>query len=127
MIKKIIKWLVILVFIGAGGFAFYRYMLAPLMVKLQGKTVNAGDITRVKKGNIEVIFQASGTVAAKQDEKVTSKPSGLLQAVYVKEGEYVKKGQKLVSVSTDLSGLPDGAKGLKKLKIPATGVPMDQK
>lgn len=39
----------------------------------------------------------------------------------------LKKGQKLVAASTDLSSLPDGAKGLKKLKIPATGVPMDQK
>ena len=39
----------------------------------------------------------------------------------------MKKGQKLVSATADLSALPDGAKGLKKLKIPATGVPMDQK
>ena len=39
----------------------------------------------------------------------------------------LKKGQKLVAASADLSSLPDGAKGLKKLKIPATGVPMDQK
>lgn len=37
----------------------------------------------------------------------------------------MKKGQKLVSASVDLSNLPDGAKGLKKLKIPATGVPLD--
>ncbi len=37
----------------------------------------------------------------------------------------MKKGQKLVSATADLSDLPDGAKGLKKLKIPATGVPMD--
>ena len=38
----------------------------------------------------------------------------------------LKKGQTLVSASTDLSGLSDGAKGLKKLKIPATGVPMEK-
>ena len=37
----------------------------------------------------------------------------------------LKKGQKLVSASTDLSALPDGAKGLKKLKVPAPGVLMD--
>lgn len=37
----------------------------------------------------------------------------------------LKKGQKLVSASADLSSLPDGDKGFKKLKIPATGVPMD--
>ena len=38
----------------------------------------------------------------------------------------LKKGQKLVSATADLSSLADGAKGLKKLKIPATGVPMDE-
>lgn len=37
----------------------------------------------------------------------------------------MKKGQKLVSVTADLSSLPDGDKGFKKLKIPATGVPMN--
>lgn len=37
----------------------------------------------------------------------------------------LKKGQTLVSAKADLSGLPNGATGLKKLKIPATGVPLD--
>ena len=34
----------------------------------------------------------------------------------------LKKGATLVSATTDLSGLDDGSKGLKKIKIPATGV-----
>ncbi len=37
----------------------------------------------------------------------------------------LKAGQTLVSATTDLSGLSDGAKGLKKIKIPATGVAMN--
>lgn len=37
----------------------------------------------------------------------------------------LKKGQTLVSAKADLSGFPNGATGLKKLKIPATGVPLD--
>ena len=36
----------------------------------------------------------------------------------------LKKGQTLVSATTDLSSIPDGAKSLKKIKIPATGVPL---
>jgi hypothetical protein len=36
----------------------------------------------------------------------------------------LKKGQTLVRATTDLSQVPDGAKSLKKLKIPATGVPL---
>ena len=34
----------------------------------------------------------------------------------------LKKGQTLVRATTDLSAIPDGAKSLKKVKIPATGV-----
>ena len=34
----------------------------------------------------------------------------------------LKKGQKLVRATTDLDAIPDGAKSLKKIKIPATGV-----
>ncbi|MBQ9805215.1 MAG: topoisomerase IV [Clostridia bacterium] len=34
----------------------------------------------------------------------------------------LKKGQTLVRATTDLSSIPDGAKSLKKIKIPATGV-----
>ena len=37
----------------------------------------------------------------------------------------LKAGQTLVSATTDLSNLADGAKGLKKIKIPATGVAMN--
>ena len=36
----------------------------------------------------------------------------------------LKPGQALVRATADLSELADGAKGLKKLKIPATGVPL---
>jgi DNA gyrase subunit A len=36
----------------------------------------------------------------------------------------LKKGQALVSATTDLSSIPDGAKSLKKIKVPATGVPL---
>ncbi len=36
----------------------------------------------------------------------------------------LKKGQTLVRATTDLSTIPDGAKSLKKVKIPAAGVPL---
>ena len=36
----------------------------------------------------------------------------------------LKAGQTVVRASRDLSSLADGSKGLKKLKIPATGVPL---
>jgi DNA gyrase subunit A len=36
----------------------------------------------------------------------------------------MKKGQTIVRATTDLESIPDGAKSLKKIKIPATGVPL---
>jgi len=36
----------------------------------------------------------------------------------------LKKGQTIVHASSDLTSIPDGAKSLKKIKIPATGVPL---
>jgi len=36
----------------------------------------------------------------------------------------LKKGQTLVRATTDLSQIPDNAKSLKKIKVPATGVPL---
>ncbi|MBQ8340858.1 MAG: hypothetical protein IJY22_00600, partial [Clostridia bacterium] len=36
----------------------------------------------------------------------------------------LKKGQTLIRATTDLESIPDGAKSLKKIKIPATGVPL---
>ncbi len=36
----------------------------------------------------------------------------------------LKKGQTLVRATTELDAIPDGAKSLKKIKIPATGVPL---
>ncbi len=36
----------------------------------------------------------------------------------------LKKGQTVTGATTDLSAIPDGARSLKKIKIPATGVPL---
>jgi DNA gyrase/topoisomerase IV subunit A len=36
----------------------------------------------------------------------------------------LKKGQTIVRASTNLDTIPDGAKSLKKIKIPAAGVPL---
>ena len=39
----------------------------------------------------------------------------------------MKKGVKIVSATTDPSKIPEDAKGLKKIKIPTTGVLLDKK
>ena len=94
-IKKHWGKFVFIIILAAACFATWKYFAKPLMTKLKGEEIKPSDIYTVRKGNVEVMFSASGTITAKQDVKVNSKPSGILKAVYVKEGEKVKKGQKL--------------------------------
>ena len=95
MTKKILKWLIILLLIAGVLAGIWFYGVKPLIAKLKGDVINLSDVAEVKKDTVEITLKASGTVTAKQDVKVTSKPSGILKAVYVKEGQYVKKGQKV--------------------------------
>lgn len=99
MIKKFLKrvWkpLVWLLVLAAAAAALWLGGIKPLIAKLKGDVIAPEDIVTAKQGTVEVMLKSQGTVMAKQDIKVTSKPSGILQAVYVKEGDQVKKGQKL--------------------------------
>ena len=89
--KKFVVVIVLAGVLSAGWF----YGVKPLVAKIKGVAVDPKDIVTVKKGKVEVLFTGSGTVTAKQDSKVTSKPSGILKAVYVKEGDRVTKGQQV--------------------------------
>lgn len=93
--KKHWKKMVWLLVLALAGWGLWVYGAKPLIAKIKGETINLSDLVTVKKGKVEVNFTGSGIVTAKQDIKVTSKPSGILKAVYVKEGEYVKKGQQV--------------------------------
>lgn len=93
--KKILKWTLILLLIAGVLAGIWFYGVKPLIAKLKGDVIEPGDVAEVKKDTVEITLKASGTVTAKQDVKVTSKPSGILKAVYVKEGDYVKKGQQV--------------------------------
>lgn len=97
-IKKYLKKIIILLLCIALAAAAWFYVLTPLIAKIRGETISPADIVSVEKGDIEVVFKGSGTITAKQDIKVTSKPSGIVQAIYVREGEYVNKGQKLALI-----------------------------
>lgn len=95
MIKKILKWTLIALIIAGVLAGIWFYGVKPLIARLKGDVIDPADVVKVTKDTLEISFKASGVVTAKQDVKVTSKPSGILKAVYVKEGDYVKKGQKV--------------------------------
>ena len=94
-LKRIWKPLLFLLAAAACLAALWVWSIRPLINRLKGDVILPEDIVSVQRGTVEVSLKGQGTVMAKQDVKVTSKPSGILQAVYVKEGDVVKKGQKL--------------------------------
>lgn len=79
-------------------FVSWRFFAKPLIAKIKGEVIDKNEIEEVKKGNIEIVFNASGKITAKQDIKITTKPSGILKELYVKEGDSVKKGQKVALI-----------------------------
>lgn len=92
------KWLFRLVYLLVAAailWAGWFFGVKPLIAKIKGDVITPQDIEPVKKDKIELFFKTSGTITAKQDEKVTAKPSGILKAVYVKEGDFVKEGQEV--------------------------------
>lgn len=91
------KFVFLLILIGI-IFVSWRFFAKPLIAKIKGEVIDKNEIEEVKKGNIEIVFNASGKITAKQDIKITTKPSGILKELYVKEGDSVKKGQKVALI-----------------------------
>ena len=91
--------------------AGWFYGVKPLIAKIKGQVINPDDIVTVKKDKVEVLFTGSGTVTAKQDVKVTSKPSGILKAVYVKEGDELSS-YGIDAKIIELPGHTDGSIGV---------------
>lgn len=53
---------------------------------------------RVRKETYENVIEIAGTVSAANEQKLQAKSDGTVTAVYVKEGDYVKKGDVLLQV-----------------------------
>src|SRR3989344_5715506 len=58
----------------------------------------------VKKGNITSSISSSGQVATANYISVTTSVNGIVKAVYVKEGDKVSAGQKLMEITLDSEG-----------------------
>ncbi len=68
-----------------------------IQVKKEIPSVKVNTIT-VKKEPIPIWKQYTGTTRAKSDQDVRARVSGILEAVYFKDGASVKKGQKLFKI-----------------------------
>ena len=58
----------------------------------------------VKKGSVQSIVSASGTVQTANYLPVTTSVNGIVKKVYVKEGQTVLKGQKIMDLTLDSEG-----------------------
>ena len=91
--KRYIKIIIAaaLIACAAGGYIYYK--------KHHTKKTETNYLTEtVTRGDIVLDIQGDGTLTAKKTAEVNSNADGRIKAFYVKEGDKVKKGQKIVTV-----------------------------
>ncbi|MEJ6755207.1 MAG: efflux RND transporter periplasmic adaptor subunit [Flavobacteriales bacterium] len=59
-------------------------------------------VVEVQKKNFKHFFNAQGSVTSKEMAFIRPEMSGTIKTLFVKEGDYVKKGQNILSISTNL-------------------------
>lgn len=59
-------------------------------------------VYKVEKKNFKHFFNAQGSVTSKEMAYLRPEINGTIKTLFVKEGDYVQKGQKILSISTDL-------------------------
>lgn len=60
---------------------------------------------RVKKSNITESVYASGNIESTNQYQLFSSVNGVIDSIYVSEGEYVKKGEKILKISNEIAQL----------------------
>jgi HlyD family secretion protein len=68
---------------------------------LRGSTAEALMTERVKRGDIYRTVTATGKIEPRTKVQIKSKASGIVQFIYVREGEIVRKGQALLDLDRD--------------------------
>jgi RND family efflux transporter MFP subunit len=78
------------------------------------------EVVVVKNKNIPIWMQYTGKTQASSSQEVRARVTGILEKVYFKDGEYVKKGQKLFKIEqTDYIAALDSAKAKKRRDLAA--------
>lgn len=98
--KKVLLWIVGIVAVATAGILVYTFLPAKSNQAAE-VPVNTATVT---KGNIVVNVSGAGSVIATDIGKVKTKETGKVAEVLVKEGDLVKKGQRLITFEgNDLS------------------------
>lgn len=99
MNKKLTKIIItcLAVTVGVGGYFGYKSYVAS-----KAKSTQSSFITAVaSKNDITVNIQATGTISPAATKEILSNNGGEIKELSVKEGDMVKKGQKLFVVDSD--------------------------
>lgn len=101
--KKFVIFLIVAALLAAG----YFYILKPQLGKKKMNAVNAKmfgmkkrDVT-VKKGEITVKIEETGTIQPIREINITSQVGGKLVHFYVDEGDFVNKGDLIADIEPD--------------------------
>ena len=104
--KKILTAVIILALVGFMAYRLYANKeknAQEVAIVAQKEAQVAVRAAKVTQENVSDLFTANGTFVAEQDLNVSSETGGQIVKIYVKEGDYVTKGQVLAVLdSTDI-------------------------
>ena len=93
--KRFLFWTFLLLIISAGGFFFYSYS------NNETDDSTAVESVSVETGTIVEKALAVGTIEPETEIEIKSIIPGVVDIIFVEEGQYVKKGDPLVEVRPD--------------------------
>jgi len=93
--KKII---IIIAILGIGWFGFSRFINSK-------KNQVRYETTKVERGSLVVAVTGSGTVSSNNNSNITTSATGVVKNLFVKDGDTVKTGDKILEIELDLEGL----------------------
>ena len=92
-----VKAVAVIVLIGLGWLGYTR-------IKAQAAKQPTYQTATVEKGTLIVSVSVSGQVSSANSAEVTTQASGVVSAVYVKDGDRVKAGDNIAQIDLDLVG-----------------------
>ncbi|MCX6731125.1 MAG: efflux RND transporter periplasmic adaptor subunit [Candidatus Roizmanbacteria bacterium] len=100
-----IRILIVLVFIGIiGGVSYSLFGTKTTATQYQTGTV--------EKGMLVVAVTGSGTVSSANNTNITTQATGVVSKLYVKDGDKVKSGDKIMEIDLDLDGKQTASQAL---------------
>lgn len=82
-------------------------LIIPFIVRNRVKKSNQGTLTPpIQRGNIIEGVYGIGTVMANQSFQLQTGVTNLIREIFVKEGDFVKKGEPLISIEGNVSRAP---------------------